>query len=1196
MPKLKEYISFNNEFRDSVNLYLDLNKAEKIKNYIPTMSSIALLKTYLEAIVDNKMQSTILIGPYGKGKSHLLLVVLAIVSLDRNNKENDTLIKDLATRIGEIDPDAQRLVIKVWEKGRFLPILIMSTQGDLNQAFMVGLNEALKRDGLTDIAPDTYYTYAIDTIRLWKKNYKDTYKAFLSKLAENRILEKDMLAGLKSCNKDDLSLFKEVYPKLTAGGVFNPLVNSEILPMYSTINDKLVDDYGYSGMFVIFDEFSKYIESQDKKTAGSNMKLLQDVCELANSSKNSQLFFSMVTHKSIKEYGKYLSAEIINSFTGIEGRIKEIYFISSSKNNYELIQNAIYKVEGYEKATPIAKRFDSTIVDDFYQLGSFSSEFTREDFEKIVVKGCYPLSPTSAYLLLNVSEKVAQNERTLFTFISKDEPYSVARHVNRLKSVDGGNWVVGAPLIYDYFKPLFKKDIGNTFIHNIWLQAEYAISQVKDEDQVGMLKTLAIISIVNKMDEMAADRNTLILASEVKDPDRAIESLINDGLIYKRASNNSYVFKTRATSELKTEIKKRKNLKAGRTNINQILDDVSGVHYVLPKKYNDSFKMTRYLRYEYMSVEEFLSLNKLSAVLNDGKLNDGKFLALYSENEENASNVIKKRLQNDLVENLAVIYSMVPFSITDTVIEYDVLQDIKRDSLFFQDDENKVLEKELPIIEEELEKVIADFIDVAYGINSNKMVYYVNNKSVCWNTRISLGEVADIICSQMYKASVKVNNELINKENITTAPIKKVRKTLIEQFLVKADMREYLSGTSAEATIYRAMFVGTGLTDKPEKNAANVIKIINKFIDGTSKGRKSLVELIRKLTNAPIGMRHGIIPIYLAFVIGNRNEDIVVYFNDKEVQLNSDIVLNMCETPEDYSLFISLESARKEAYLRGLSELYSIKDIANKSESRIHTIVVGMQRWYRALPQIAKNLKKTNEYWGDDVLGKAYASFKEAMQSVEANSYEVLFVTLPEAFECQNDFESLLHRIEQMKKKLAEYYRWMIGKTVEATIEIFAPKTKKDLTHTLLEWYEEQSDLAKHGLQSSRITNLMSCIEENKSFDDGDLAKKVVRAVTDIYMDSWNDLSFDQYIKALIEVKNEVEFLKNKDIDDRDQHLLTFTGKNGDEIKCFYSDVDESTGSIFRNIISDTLEDFSDLSTNDKVAILLEMISKELGK
>ena len=62
------------------------------------------------------------------------------------------------------------------------------------------------------------------------------------------------------------------------------------------------------------------------------------------------------------------------------------------------------------------------------------------------------------------------------------------------------------------------------------------------------------------------------------------------------------------------------------------------------------------------------------------------------------------------------------------------------------------------------------------------------------------------------------------------------------------------------------------------------------------------------------------------------------------------------------------------------------------------------------------------------------------------------------------------------------------------------------------------------------------------------------------------------------------------------KYLLSFTGKNGVKEKCFYSHVDENTGAILRNIISDSLEVFSDLSTNDKVAILLEMIEKELGK
>ena len=72
--QLRDYVRFNSDFRDSVNLYLDLNKVDKIKSYIPTKSSVDILEQYLDAVLDNKQHSTLLIGPYGKGKSHLLLI------------------------------------------------------------------------------------------------------------------------------------------------------------------------------------------------------------------------------------------------------------------------------------------------------------------------------------------------------------------------------------------------------------------------------------------------------------------------------------------------------------------------------------------------------------------------------------------------------------------------------------------------------------------------------------------------------------------------------------------------------------------------------------------------------------------------------------------------------------------------------------------------------------------------------------------------------------------------------------------------------------------------------------------------------------------------------------------------------------------------------------------------------------------
>ena len=79
--KLVDFVKIDHRFEKSVNLLLDLNDESKLKLYIPTRSSIKLMTEYLEEVNSfSGKRANILIGPYGKGKSHLLLVLLAILS------------------------------------------------------------------------------------------------------------------------------------------------------------------------------------------------------------------------------------------------------------------------------------------------------------------------------------------------------------------------------------------------------------------------------------------------------------------------------------------------------------------------------------------------------------------------------------------------------------------------------------------------------------------------------------------------------------------------------------------------------------------------------------------------------------------------------------------------------------------------------------------------------------------------------------------------------------------------------------------------------------------------------------------------------------------------------------------------------------------------------------------------------------
>lgn len=71
----KKYLKLNTNFQNSINLNLDFNDTKKINNYIPTSTGNHFLSQFLDNVIDkNKDKSTMIIAPYGKGKSHALLV------------------------------------------------------------------------------------------------------------------------------------------------------------------------------------------------------------------------------------------------------------------------------------------------------------------------------------------------------------------------------------------------------------------------------------------------------------------------------------------------------------------------------------------------------------------------------------------------------------------------------------------------------------------------------------------------------------------------------------------------------------------------------------------------------------------------------------------------------------------------------------------------------------------------------------------------------------------------------------------------------------------------------------------------------------------------------------------------------------------------------------------------------------------
>ncbi len=143
--RLSDVVSVDSRFEQSVNLMLDLNNEKKIEGYIPTRSSVNILQTYINDILDtNGSRATTLIGPYGKGKSHLLLVLLSLL-----RREKSKSMSRLINRVRTVDEKIAEDMEQIQESfSPFLPVILFPGQENLSNTFMKALSKALREEGL----------------------------------------------------------------------------------------------------------------------------------------------------------------------------------------------------------------------------------------------------------------------------------------------------------------------------------------------------------------------------------------------------------------------------------------------------------------------------------------------------------------------------------------------------------------------------------------------------------------------------------------------------------------------------------------------------------------------------------------------------------------------------------------------------------------------------------------------------------------------------------------------------------------------------------------------------------------------------------------------------------------------------------------------------------------------------------------
>jgi hypothetical protein len=1206
MP-MSKMISVASGFQYSVNIGYDLNNDDKLKNFIPTRSALALMEDILLSTNPTSTErARVLIGAYGKGKSHIVLTILAMLM-----KRERTLFEKAMPRIKE-NPRLLQIVDNYYESNnKLLPVIIVGSNTSLPQAFLLALQRTLSTNGLLDVMPDTNYKAAVRVINRWEQEYPDTYM----KLKDTLDMPiKQFVEELKNYSTEAYERFEKIYPTLTSGSVFNPFLGFDVVDLYEEAV-KGLKRKGYTGIYVIYDEFSKFLEANIKEASVSDTKMLQDFAEKCNRSGEAQMHLMLISHKEIANYIDKLPKQKVDGWRGVSERFKHVHLNNNFTQTYEIIGSAIQKKKtAWDKFCRDYSKSFADILQRYEKHNIFSD--VDEAYVQKTIYGCYPLHPVSTFILPRLSERVAQNERTLFTFLSAP---GVSTLPTFLMAYEDDHFEVITPdLIYDYFEPLLKKEVYGGGIHEIYVLTEMILEKLDAASlESKIIKTLALIYILEQFEKLQPSKDELVSIYSIsytpEEINQAIDNLIEkEYVIYLKRSNNFLRLKQTSGVDVRQKINDMVEVQSKRTTVKETLNNSNFDNYMYPSRYNNERDIIRYFTFEFIDEDEVTE--DVDWTLKSASIDaDGVIYGVIPHNEESISK-LENIIRNTSVETESIIF-IIPkhFSeIEDIVKEFNavsMLRDIAND--------DKVLFEEYEVIYEDLREVIGTFMRGYTRPEEYKSCYIYKGQEVAVSRKAALTELMSKICDEVYSLTPVINNEAMNKNEITATANNSRNKIVAALLRNELEPNLGLTGSGQEVSIMRSTLIRTGVLDERNgfpilnlrpsvvEHMDEVLAVIENFVVETRQsGAVSFAELYHRLASPEyhIGLRKGLIPIYLAVVIHEYKKEVIISDQFGQVPLTAETLLQINSKPDMFTLSYLNWDSEKEGFVQRLSECFAEYVVdAERGANSYDYVVSAMRRWYMALPKFAKESKKAAD--GKKIIKEYQEVLKLLKQNISGN--ELLFERIPKLYAMNEFRESLADNIKAVKKFYDEYLLNVKKNLIKETKNIFALSKEKDrvakmsLSSVIKDWCETLDPTVFEQLFTDGTEKCLGLFRSITN-DDELTITRLAKLATDLRIEDWDEKVVNLYCANVKKYRETAETYHSEvkeaeNAQNTSTYQITFLDDKGSAVtKRFNSVEGTSKGKLLHNQVTAALESMGRaISDQEKRQILMEIL-KEL--
>lgn len=906
MNRLQELIRVNTNYTRSINLERDSDEVGLVRPYVITTRAKQLLNRISSTLsVNDVPRAWAVIGPYGAGKSAFGLFLSRLLGnpTSAGSKYATGTLKDA-------DPQLYSSYLRVQRGSRgFCCIALTGSPEPLAQR-----------------------------------------------------LVRAMLPAAETFFRGRRGRTPKVIEELRAAVARGTYSVSEVIALMTQLQESVSHSEG-RGVFVVIDELGKFLEYEARHRGATDIFLLQALAEHSVRKETAPLVLVVLLHQAIELYAQSLGEQLKNEWKKVQGRFETVPFLESTEQTLRVMK-AAFSADLPKSLQSIIREETGRIAKTLADLGALPSGVSHKEARDLFAS-CYPLHPISLLILPTLCQRVAQNERTLFSYLGSDEPYGFVDSISRLdiQEQDGIAWIKPSD-IYEYFilnQPGLMSDQGT---HRRWAEVTTALERLGDATapEAQLLKTIGLLNIIGAQGGFKASDEVLDLCLRKANHKRGstkkvTQALIARSIISYRRFNHEYRVWQGSDFDLEAALRDQR-AQLGKIATADILNELMPLPAIVARRHAIETGTLRYF------APVFVDGPNHSRIV---KMDIPTVLVCLAETAEDGDAFRESVSQIGMWHSAAVICGT-GLLIREAVTDVLALRRIQRQSGELAND--PVAQRELRDRLSTTARTERELIGAIFE-EPEQYEWIVGGSKASIRDKRELQIRLSNLLDQVYSKAPFIRNELVNRERPSSTAIAGRKKLLVAMLEHPKAADLAIDKFPAEKAMYRAVLRATGLhVDRDgecnfqppgasDNDPARLQPMWDAVIEmlGSGDGAPlSVAAIYRQLSKPPYGIKPGVLPILILAMYQAMRQELALMENGQFTPfLTTEVLESLLDYPERFALrHFRVESGHKELFSRYAEAITG--EVPN--EANLISVLQPLAKVMVGLPEYSKRTKR----------------------------------------------------------------------------------------------------------------------------------------------------------------------------------------------------------------------------------------------